>query len=67
MNRLKREKQIEIVKHLVEGTSIRSTERITGVYRDTILRLLVRVSEHYHRLMDERMRHLAPVGRVPHG
>jgi hypothetical protein len=31
--------------HLVEGCSIRSTERITGVHRDTILKLLVAVGE----------------------
>jgi len=43
MNTLRTETQIQILSILVEGNSIRSTERITGVHRDTIMRLLVRV------------------------
>jgi transposase-like protein len=38
-----RDKQIEIIACLTEGMSIRSTERITGVHRDTIMRLGARV------------------------
>ena len=41
---------------LVEGMSIRSTERITGVHRDTILDLLVRVGERCEQLMDAKIR-----------
>ncbi|NOT46618.1 MAG: IS1 family transposase [Acidobacteria bacterium] len=33
------------IKLLVEGNSVRSTERITGVHRDTVLRLLETVGE----------------------
>jgi hypothetical protein len=33
------------IKLLVQGNSVRSTERITGVHRDTILRLLETVGE----------------------
>jgi hypothetical protein len=36
---------------LIEGTSIRSTERITGIHRDTILRLPVLVGEKCEGLM----------------
>jgi transposase-like protein/IS1 family transposase len=36
---------------LIEGTSIRSTERITGLHRDTILRLLVLTGEKCEKLM----------------
>jgi IS1 family transposase len=36
---------------LVEGTSVRSVERITGVHRDTILRLLVLAGEKCEKLM----------------
>ena len=36
---------------LIEGTSIRSTERITGLHRDTILRLLVLAGEKCEKLM----------------
>src|SRR5216684_1285928 len=39
MNILSRDKQIEIIACLTEGMSIRSTERITGIHRDTIMRL----------------------------
>src|SRR5580698_3949647 len=35
----------QIVRLLVEGVSVRSTERITGVHRDTILNILVLVGE----------------------
>lgn len=32
------------IRLLSEGNSIRSTERITGAHRDTIMRLMVRVT-----------------------
>lgn len=38
-NVLPRDKQIAIIGALAEGSSIRSIERITGVHRDTIMRL----------------------------
>ena len=41
---------------LVEGSSIRSVERMTGIHRDTIMRLGVRVGEACLKLMDEKMR-----------
>lgn len=40
---------------ILEGCSIRSTERMTGVHRDTICRLLVRVGNGCANLLDERM------------
>ena len=39
MNILPRDKQVAIISALTEGCSIRSTERLTGVHRDTIMRL----------------------------
>ncbi len=45
MNRLKTEKQEMILNLLVEGNSIRGIERITGVHRDTIMRLMVSAGE----------------------
>ncbi len=39
MNILSRDKQIEIIATLSEGMSIWSVERLTGVHRDTIMRL----------------------------
>lgn len=58
MNRLNIEKQEAIVSALTEGNSIRSTERMTGVHRDTILRLVVRLASGCERLMDSSMRGL---------
>lgn len=58
MNGLKKGKQLAVLSALVEGNSIRSVERMTGVHRDTIMRLMTRVGEGCLRLMDERMRNL---------
>jgi IS1 family transposase len=58
MNVLPREKQIAVINALVEGCSIRSTERMTGVNRKTIDTLLVRVGEGCADLLDETMRDL---------
>src|SRR5947209_19134748 len=44
---------------LVEGNSIRSTERITGVNRNTILDLLVLVGEKCERLLNEKLKGLS--------
>lgn len=43
--RLSEEKALFCLKLLVEGNSIRSTERITDVHRDTIIRLVETVGE----------------------
>jgi DNA-directed RNA polymerase specialized sigma24 family protein len=51
------EQQSTILRALVEGCSIRSTERMTGVHRDTIMRLVGRVGRACARLMDEEIRH----------
>jgi hypothetical protein len=45
-NVLSAEKQTAIIGALAEGSSIRSIERQTGVQRDTIMRLGVRVGLH---------------------
>jgi IS1 family transposase len=58
MNRLPIETQATVIGSLVEGASIRSVERMTGVHRDTITRLMVRVGEACDRLQHETMREL---------
>lgn len=63
MNILKLDKQIAILSALVEGNSIRSTERMTQTHRDTIMRLLRRVGDHCPRLMDHHLRGLQLVGK----
>ena len=45
MNVLPREKQITAIAALTEGCSIRATERLTNIHRDTIMRLGVRVGQ----------------------
>lgn len=57
-NVLPKDKQITIISALAEGNSIRSIERMTGVHRDTIMRLGVRVGQGCTALMDEKMRNL---------
>lgn len=47
------EKQIMALNALVEGNSIRSTERMTGLHRDTIMRLLVRIGNKCQKIMDK--------------
>lgn len=58
MNRLSCEKQRAVIALLCEGSSIRSAERLTGVHRDTICRLLVRVGKHCEFMLDNKMRGL---------
>jgi IS1 family transposase len=58
MNILPFSKQIQVVSCLTEGVSIRATERLTDVHRDTIMRLGVRVGEGCHALHDRMMRSL---------
>lgn len=50
------EKALLALQLLVEGNSIRSTERITGIDRNTIMRLLVLAGERCEQMMRERMR-----------
>ena len=57
------DKKIAVIGALAEGSSIRSIERITGIHRDTIMRLGVRVGVGCTSLMDSRMRNL-PCNRV---
>jgi IS1 family transposase len=63
MNRLNLDRRTQVVAALVEGNSIRSTERMLGIHRDTIMRLLVEVGTGCAALMDEKMREL-PCKRV---
>lgn len=63
MNRLNLDRRTQVIGALVEGNSIRSTERMTGIHRDTIMRLLVEVGTGCADLMDEKMREL-PCQRI---
>jgi len=56
--RLPMEKAESILKLLVEGMSLRAIERVTGVHRDTIMRLLLLAGERSQKLMDAKMQNL---------
>ena len=57
-NVLNTDKQIGVISALAEGSSIRSIERMTGIHRDTIMRLGVKVGKGCAGLMDAKMRDL---------
>ncbi|OFV96987.1 MAG: hypothetical protein A3F68_05770 [Acidobacteria bacterium RIFCSPLOWO2_12_FULL_54_10] len=57
------EKATAVLQLLLEGCSIRSTERITGVHRDTIMRLLLVAGDKCERLMKKHI-HNVPVTDV---
>lgn len=43
---------------LLEGNSVRSTERVTGLHRDTILKLLIQTGEKCERIMGRYVRNV---------
>jgi IS1 family transposase len=57
-NKLSFEKQVRIISALAEDSGIRAIERMTGVHRDTIMRLGVRVGQGCCRILDRVMRNL---------
>jgi IS1 family transposase len=58
-NVLDKDKQVAVIGALAEGSSIRSIERITGVHRDTVMRLGVKVGKGCAALLDQKMRNLS--------
>jgi hypothetical protein len=58
MNTLRKEKRLMVLSLLVEGNSIRSIERITGVHRDTILRLMKRTGYMCQEILNRYMQAL---------
>jgi hypothetical protein len=58
MNRLSLSRRTQVINCLVEGTSIRSTERMTDTHRDTIMRLMVEVGTGCAVLANDQMRDL---------
>jgi IS1 family transposase len=58
MNKLNIERRAQVVASLVEGNSIRATVRMTGVAKNTIVKLLAEVGEACSNYQDEVMRNL---------
>ena len=63
MNRLCNEDRARVVSCLVEGNSIRSTVRMTGVAKNTVTKLLVDVGRACSEYQDQAMRNL-PCKRI---
>lgn len=59
MYRLNTKQRIQVISALVEGSSIRSTERMTGIEKKTILRLLCDVGQVCADYQDKAMRGLS--------
>ena len=57
-NPLPRQKQIEVLHHLVEGNTLRSTTRLTGVHRTTIMKLMLKFGTACKVFMDRTLRGL---------
>jgi IS1 family transposase len=51
-------KKVSVIAALAEGASIRSIERMTGIHRDTVMRLGVRVGQECDKIFDAKMRGL---------
>jgi IS1 family transposase len=58
-NVLPMEKRIAVVSALAEGSGIRQIERMTGINRNTIMNLGVRVGQGCANLLDRKMRNLS--------
>jgi IS1 family transposase len=57
-NVLKREKQIQVLHHLIEGNTLRSTARLTKTHRTAIQNLLVAFGQKCQAFMDSKLRGL---------
>jgi hypothetical protein len=57
-NFLSRDEQLPVLHLLVEGNSLRSITRLTGIHRTTIMNYMVRAGSALRSLMDLRMHNL---------
>lgn len=63
MNRLDPARRATVIRCLVEGNSIRSTVRMTGVAKGTVVKLLVEIGAACSKFQDEKLRNL-PLKRI---
>jgi IS1 family transposase len=63
MNKLTNDRRVQVIAALVEGNSIRATVRMTGVAKNTIVKLLEDIGEACANYQDEVMRDL-PLRRL---
>src|SRR5690348_16313099 len=58
MNRLSSRDRANVIRCLIEGCSIRSTVRMTGIAKKTVIRLVVEVGAFCSRYQDQAFRNL---------
>lgn len=58
MNRLDANRRCQVIRCLVEGNSVNSTVRMTGVAKNTVLKLLVEIGSACSAFLNEKMRDL---------
>lgn len=58
MNVLSRTDEITVLHHLIEGNTIRSTSRLTGVHKKTIAKIMVRFGAKCREFLDRELRDL---------
>jgi len=58
MNILDRERRAHVIRCLVEGNSIRATVRLTGVAKNTVVKLLVEIGDACAKYQDAKLRNL---------
>ena len=58
MNRLTSKQRKAVIGALIEGCSIRSTVRMTGIAKKTVMRLLIEIGAVCSRYQDEAFRNL---------
>ncbi len=63
MNRMDTNRRAQVIRCLIEGNSINSTVRLTGVAKNTVLKLLVDIGEACSAYQDRKLRHL-PCQRI---
>src|SRR5437764_348103 len=59
MNQLTNERRTQVIKCLCEGLGIRATVRMTGVAKNTIVKLLAEVGEACSKYQDKTLRNLS--------
>jgi IS1 family transposase len=64
MNRLSTEERTRVVAALVEGNSIRATVRMTGVAKNTVVKLLRDLGAACAKYHHDRVRHVRPARRI---
>ena len=64
MNQISTEKRVQVLHSLVNGNSIRATVRMTGVAKNTVIKLLLEVGEACEAYQDRTVRNLTKCQRV---